>query len=66
MTAEPRTHDTEYVQRIIAAKEAVLDARLDLRAAVAAAHDAGVSWTVIGAALGTSHQAASERFTKDP
>jgi hypothetical protein len=55
----------EHFRRIIAAKEAMLDAKLDLRAAVVAAHEAGESWTVIGAALGTSRQAAHERFSKD-
>ncbi|HAN71997.1 MAG TPA: hypothetical protein DCQ36_10495 [Actinobacteria bacterium] len=35
-----------------------------LRAAVRAAREAGDSWTVIGAALGTSRQAAHERFGK--
>jgi hypothetical protein len=38
----------------------------DLRDAVAAARASDDSWTVIGAATGTTKQAAFQRFGKDP
>jgi len=40
------------------------DARL--RAAVARAREEGLSWRQIAAALGTSHQAAMQRYGEDP
>ena len=54
--------DASGVRAIIAAAEAVSAAEEDLRQAVARARAGGDSWTVIGAALGTSKQAAHERF----
>jgi hypothetical protein len=51
---DPATHparDAVHFRRIIAA-----------RRAVAAAREAGDSWTIIGAALETSRQAAQQRF----
>ena len=54
--------DASGVRAIIAATEALAAAEGDLRRAVAAARADGDSWTVIGAALGTSKQAAHERF----
>lgn len=54
--------DATAFRRIIAARKAVDAAQDELRAAVAAARSAGDSWTVIGAALGISKQAAHERF----
>lgn len=38
------------------------DAEADLHAAVAQAQEASVSWTVIGAALGVTRQAAQKQF----
>lgn len=61
-TTEAR--DATHFRRIVAAKQAVADADDDLREAVAAARAAGDSWTVIGAALGTSRQNAFQRFGK--
>ena len=61
----PDTHparDAPHFRRIIAARRAVDDAEAELRAAVAAARAAGDSWTVIGAALDTTRQAAYQRF----
>ena len=61
----PDTHparDATHFRRIIAARRAVDDAEAELRAAVAAARAAGDSWTVIGAALDTTRQAAYQRF----
>lgn len=54
--------DASHVRAIIAANEALAAAEESLRKAVAEARAAGESWTVIGAALGTSKQAAHERF----
>ena len=54
--------DASHVRVIIAAAEALAAAEENLRKAVAEARAAGHSWTVIGAALGTSKQAAHERF----
>ena len=54
--------DAVHFRNIIAARKKVADAEQDLRNAVQAARDAGDSWTVIGAALDTSRQAAFQRF----
>jgi hypothetical protein len=54
--------DASHVRAIIAANEALAAAEEKLRKAVCEARAAGDSWTVIGAALGTSKQAAHERF----
>lgn len=54
--------DASHVRAIIAAPGALAAAEDNLRAAVAEARLTGDSWTVIAAALGTSKQAAHERF----
>lgn len=54
--------DAAHVRAIIAAAQALTAAEENLRQAVADARAAGDSWTLIGAALGTSKQAAHERF----
>jgi len=54
--------DAVHFRRILAARKKVADAEQELRDAVQAARDAGDSWTVIGAALDTSRQAAFQRF----
>lgn len=62
---DPATHqarDATHFRRIIAARQRIDDANEELRAAVHAARDAGDSWTVIGAALDTTRQAAYQRF----
>ncbi|MGH3563538.1 MAG: hypothetical protein ACRDTN_17565 [Mycobacterium sp.] len=56
--------DASHIRRIIAATEAVEGAGAELRAAVAAARAAGDTWDAIGVALGTSRQAAYQRFGK--
>ncbi|MDR1187793.1 MAG: hypothetical protein LBK95_10130 [Bifidobacteriaceae bacterium] len=61
----PATHparDATCFRRIVAARRAVGRADEELRHAVADARAAGDSWTIIGAALGTSRQNAYQRF----
>jgi hypothetical protein len=57
--------DASHFRRIIQAKKGLEAADKELRDAVAAARAAGDSWTVIGAAMGTTKQAAFQRFSKD-
>lgn len=62
---DPSTHparDAASFRRIIAARHQLAEAELELREAVRAARAAGDSWTVIGAALDISRQAAQQRF----
>ena len=54
--------DATPLRRIVAADEALAQARAHLDTEVRAAHSAGLSWTVIGAVLGISRQAARQRF----
>ena len=56
--------DAVHFRRIIAARQALDEAQTELRDAVRAARDAGDSWTLIGAALDVSRQAAQQRFGK--
>lgn len=51
-------------RRITAARAAAAKAETELNAAVSAARANGDSWEVIGAALGTSARAASDRFAQ--
>ena len=62
--APENLRDATHFRRIIEARKGVESAEAELRDAVAAARAAGDSWTVIGAALGTSKQAAFQRFAK--
>jgi hypothetical protein len=55
--------DATHFRRIIARK-GLESADKGLRDAVAAARAAGDSWTVVGAALGTTKQAGFKRFAK--
>lgn len=67
-TLSPATHparDAAGFRAIRAAMQQVEDAEQVLRAAVRAARAAGDSWTVIGTALGTTRQAAFQRFGQD-
>lgn len=62
---EPSTHpalDAASFRRILAAPRRLAAAEQDLHEAVRAARQAGESWTVIGAALETTRQAAQRRF----
>ena len=54
--------DAAPFRGVVAARAAVDDADRQLREAVAAARAAGDSWTVIGAALDVTRQAAQQRF----
>lgn len=64
---DPATHearDASHFRRIVQAKNRVEAAELELRDAVAAAREAGDSWVIIGAAMGTTRQGAYQRFGK--
>lgn len=54
--------DASHFRRIMAARHKAAEVEVELQAAVAAARAAGDSWTIIGAALGTSPQTAFQRF----
>lgn len=56
------SRDAAGFRRIIAARRNLSAAERELRDAVAAARQAGDSWTVIGAALDITRQAAQQRF----
>jgi hypothetical protein len=58
------SRDAVHFRKIIAARKKVAEAEQELRDAVQPARDAGDSWTVIGAALETTRQAAFQRFGK--
>lgn len=60
--ATVKARDARHVRAVIAAAEGLAAAEEQLRQAVAEARQAGDSWTVIGAALGTTKQAAQQRF----
>jgi len=60
-----RTHpatDAQHFRRIVKARQRVEVSERALRDAVQSARDAGDSWTIIGAALGVTRQAAQQRF----
>ena len=62
---DPSTHparDAASFRRILAARHGLAAAEQELREAVRAAREAGDSWTVIGAALDITRQAAQQRF----
>ena len=54
--------DAANFRRILAARANLAAAKQELREAVQAARDAGDSWSIIGAALDTTRQAAQQRF----
>lgn len=54
--------DATHFRRVVAARKGVDTAEEELRAAVRAAREAGDSWAIIGAAVGTTRQAAYQRF----
>lgn len=64
--ATSTARDGVHFRRIIAARKNLAIAEQELRDAVHAAREAGDSWTVIGAALGTTRQAAFQRFDRKP
>lgn len=57
-----KARDAVYFRRIVAARLGVKAAEENLRDAVLEARRAGDSWTIIAAALGTTRQAAQQRF----
>lgn len=57
-----KARDASHFRRIITAREQVAASERELRDAVGAARAAGDSWSVIGAALDTTRQAAYQRF----
>ena len=61
VTTHP-ARDAAHFRRILAARHNLAAAEQELRDEVRAARDAGDSWTVIGAALDTTRQAAQQRF----
>lgn len=66
---DPARHaarDGVHFRRIIAARKNLAAAEQELRDAVQAARVGGDSWTVIGAALDTTRQAAFQRFSRSP
>jgi hypothetical protein len=56
--------EASHFRAIRAANEVISSGERALVQAVIAARSAGDSWTIIGAALGVTKQAASERFGK--
>lgn len=56
--------DAKHFRAIVAANKSVSAAQDELRTAVLDARTAGDSWTVIGAALGITKQAAQQRFSR--
>ena len=60
--AKTPARDAVHFRQIIKAREALAAAEQELRDAVHAAREAGDSWTIIGAALDTTRQAAQQRF----
>ena len=54
--------DATHFRRIIEARKNLERAEQELRDAVSAAREAGDSWSVIGAAMDTTRQAAAQRF----
>ncbi|WP_342778740.1 hypothetical protein [Phytoactinopolyspora halophila] len=66
-TLDPATtpaRDAARMRRIATARQNLTDAEQELRDAVAAARAAGDTWSMIGIALGTTRQAAFQRFGK--
>ncbi len=62
-TIDPKTmRDAKHLREVAAARQAVEESDKRLRAAVAAAREAGDSWTMIGIALRTSKQNAFRKY----
>ena len=61
VTTHP-ARDAAHFRRILAARQNLAAAEQELHDAVRAARNAGDSWTIIGAALDTTRQAAQQRF----
>ena len=64
-TLDPATtpaRDAQHLRRIGDLRDIIATAETELAAAVATARAAGDSWSAIGIALGTSKQAAQQRF----
>ena len=68
-TLDPATtpaKDARHLREIAAVRERIAEAEQDLRGAVWAARGNGDSWSAIGLALGTTRQAAFQRFGDPP
>lgn len=63
--ASTTARDATHFRRIRLAKANLDEAKSELQDAVDQAREAGDSWTVIGAALEISRQAAYQRFGRD-
>ena len=63
--ATSRARGAVHFRRITRARDSLVAAEQELHDAVRAAREAGDSWTVIGAALNVSRQAAQQRFGGD-
>lgn len=59
-----KVRDARHVRRIVTAARMIEFSENELRSAVAQARAAGETWAAIGAALGTTKQAAFQRFGK--
>lgn len=57
--------DAVHIRRIVAARKHLSESEQELRDAVAEARAAGDTWSMIGIALGTTRQAAFQRFGKN-
>ena len=62
-TATHPARDAAHFRRILAARRNLAAAEQELHDAVREAREAGDSWTIIGAALDTTRQAAQQRFS---
>ena len=61
-TAPVRLPDPGALLEVMAARDACRQAELSLRRAVSAARHVGHAWSAVGAVLGTTRQAAQQRF----
>lgn len=57
--------DAIHLRRVIQARRELDDADTELHRVVAEARAAGEPWSAIGMALGTTRQAAHQRFSQD-
>lgn len=58
--------DPDAFRRLLLAASRRAEVESEVAAAIAAARDAGYSWAMIGGAIGTTGQAAQQRYGKLP